>query len=113
MSYAEVNIFPGMNISSQVGSVHKLCVFIAPLKYLLFILKASISCVFSRRRNEQIHLQTYMGQFPEDGGNVMKCHFFKKVELSCGQTVKDKFDFSIVLSQLYLLHHQNTSRWTS
>ena len=46
-----------------------------------------------------------------------KCHemsfFFLKVELSCGQTVKDKFDFSIVLSQLYLLHHQNTSRWTS
>ena len=21
---------------------------------------------------------THMGQFPEDGGNVMKCHFFLK-----------------------------------
>ena len=55
-----------------------------------------------------IHL--HMGQFPEDGGNGHFCNFFLKVELSCGQTVKDKFDFSIVLSQLYLLHHQNASR---
>ena len=58
--------------------------------------------------------KTYMGQFPEDGGNGhFVSFFFLKVELSCGQTVKDKFDFSIVLSQLYLLDHQNTSCWTS
>ena len=36
-----------------------------------------------------------------------------KVERSCGQTVKDRHDFSIILCQLYLLHHQNTSRRTS
>ena len=51
--------------------------------------------------------------FPRTGEMAISHLFFLKVERSCGQTVKDKFDFSIVLSQLYLLHHQNTSRWTS
>ena len=39
--------------------------------------------------------------------------FSSKVERSCGQTVKDRHDFSIVLCQLYLLDHQITSRRTS
>ena len=30
--------------------------------------------------------------------------FFQKVERSCGQTVKDRFDFSIDSGQLYLVH---------
>ena len=30
--------------------------------------------------------------------------FFQKVERLCGQTVKDRFDFSIDSGQLYLLH---------
>ena len=30
--------------------------------------------------------------------------FFQKVECSCGQTVKDRFDFSIDSGQLYLVH---------
>ena len=30
--------------------------------------------------------------------------FFQKVERSCGQTAKDRFDFSIDSGQLYLVH---------
>ena len=45
---------------------------------------------------------------------AFSCHFFSsKVEHSCGQTIKDRHDFSIVLCQLYLLDHQNPSRRTS
>ena len=51
--------------------------------------------------------------FPRTGKMAFSCHFFLKVERSCGQTVKDRHDFSIVLCQLYLLDHQITSRRTS
>ena len=37
--------------------------------------------------------------------------FFQKVERSCGQTVKDRFDFSIDLGQLCLVHPRNTFVW--
>ena len=37
--------------------------------------------------------------------------FFQKVERSCGQTVKDRFDFSIDLGQLCLEHPRNTFVW--
>ena len=57
---------------------------------------------------------SHMGQFPQDGENgLFVSLFFLKVERSCGQTVKDRHDFSIVLCQLYLLDHQITSRRTS
>ena len=52
--------------------------------------------------------------FPRTGKMAFSCHFFSsKVERLCGQTVKDRHDFSIVLCQLYLLDHQITSRRTS
>ena len=37
--------------------------------------------------------------------------FFQKVERSCGQTVKDRFDFSIDLGQLCLEDPRNTFVW--
>ena len=37
--------------------------------------------------------------------------FFQKVERLCGQTVKDRFDFSIDLGQLCLVHPRNTFVW--
>ena len=56
----------------------------------------------------------HMGQFRQDGENSHFVSFFSsKVERLRGQTIKDRNDFSILLCQLYLLHHQNTSRRTS
>ena len=56
---------------------------------------------------------TYGSVSPGRGKWPFRVTFFLKVERSCGQTVKDRHDFSIVLCQLYLLDHQNTSRRTS
>ena len=56
---------------------------------------------------------TYGSVSPGRGKWPFRVTFFLKVERSCGQTVKDRHDFSIVLCQLYLLDHQITSRRTS
>ena len=87
--------------------------------------KPGVSTILTTSENYKIKLTVKFCPFPSQGqkpyGSVSRGRgkwpfrviFFLKVELSCGQTVKDKFDFSIVLSQLYLLDHQNTSCWTS
>ena len=59
------------------------------------------------------HKPTYGSVSAGRGKWPFRVTFFLKVERSCGQTVRDKHDFSIVLCQLYLLDHQITSRRTS
>ena len=60
-----------------------------------------------------IYMRTYGSVSSERGKWPFRVTFLLKVERSCGQTVKDRHDCSIVLCQLYLLDHQITSRRTS
>ena len=52
-----------------------------------------------------------MGQFLQDGKNGRFVSFFQKVELSCDQTGKDRFDFSIDIGYLYVWGPGNTFTW--
>ena len=72
---------------------------------------AQFSTQYTEISVQTVH--TYGSVSPGRGKWPFRVTFFLKVERSCGQTVKDRHDFSIVLCQLYLLDHQITSRRTS